>query len=275
MREVQLINRTAYQNAREERMKALKELPFEISSDSATENAGRNGYNLQEMTSHYDSRLPDSLYKEYEGEEEQDTEEVMSMLVELGDLLDEKSEEKYANFIDLLILKVADDSKKSYLEKFNDLLIKINNTDIPETNDTIKKLTKIFSRTVMLERESGRSLSEAYESAYKKTLNRADQFLSGGRMIKSANIYNNPAIVADQIKGVIDVLVSRFSPEARLNSYPNIRKKVMKLNPSELSSKKSPGGAAIGVAITLIKNILNGRDPHFINLVVTNLVRIL
>ena len=94
-------------------------------------------------------------------------------------------------------------------------------------------------------------------------------------MIKSASIYENPRVVADYIKGIIDVLVARFQPEARARSYPNIRNRLRNLNPSELSGKKSPGGAAIGAAISLIKNILNGRDPHFINLVITNLTRVL
>lgn len=271
-----LINRTAYQNAREERRKAVESLPFEISSDSATETAGAAGWNLQESAQDINGHLSDEIDDESMSSETSDeADKAIKTLVELGDILDLQGKDVYADFTDFLIKKVAQEVGKTPLQNFNDLIIKVNNTDLTETNDTIKKLTKIFSRTVLLEMSNHGDLEAAYLSAYKKTLNRADQYLSGGKMIKAASVYENPRIVADYIKGIIDVLVARFAPEAQMRSYPNIRNKIMSLNPSELSSKRSPGGAAIGVAITLIKNILNGRDPHFINLVISNLTRIL
>lgn len=271
-----LINIQAYQNARKERKKVIDSLPFEISSDSATENAGRAGFNLQEIAQDINGINPEEIYEDKLFPESKDVSEAMEALNELSDFFKDRKEEVFADFTDLLIKKIAQETSKDYLEKFNNLILKINNTDIPETNDAIKKLTKIFSRTILLELSKHNDLSKAQESAYKKVLHRADQYLSEDRMIaKRADIYQNPKVVARYIKNIIDVLVSRFSTDAKLRSYPNLRNKIQKLNPYELSAKKSPGGAAIGVAITLIKNILNGRDPHFINLVISNLVRIL
>jgi len=60
-----------------------------------------------------------------------------------------------------------------------------------------------------------------------------------------------------------------------MRAYPNIRDKVNGLKIQELQHKKSPGGASIGVSISLIKNILNGRDPMFIAAVIAELNRIL
>lgn len=273
---MQLIDVKAYQNAREKRKKVVEELPFEPSSESATENAGRNGFNLQEMSADIDGVQPDDIWDEEKSVDNTDVSSAINTLTELGDLLDSKGEEVYADFTDMLIMKIAKETSKTPTQRFNDLMIKINNTDIPETNDTVKKLTKIFSRTILVEMSRDSSLEEASEVAYQKVLHRADQFLSGGAMIdKSANVYQNPRIVAEYIKGIIDVLVSRFSQEAQMRAYPNLRNKIQQLNVNEMSSKKSPGGAALGAALTLIKNILNGRDAHFINLVISNLTRIL
>lgn len=272
-----LIDAKAYQNAREKRKAAVSSLPFEIVSDSATEKGGRGGMNLQEMSADIDGVMPDDAYsKKKYSDDETDMSQSIGALVELGDLLDLSNEHVYAEFIDLIIKKIASDKIKSPVQKFNDLMIKIMETDIPDSNDAMSRLAKIFSRTIIVELSAHRDLIKAQESAYKKVLHRAEQFLSNGSMInKTANIHNNPEIVAKNIKNVIDVLVSRFSPESRIKAYPNLKSKITKLNPLEIQSKRSPGGAAIGVAISLIKNILNGRDGHFITMVISNLLRIL
>ena len=40
-----------------------------------------------------------------------------------------------------------------------------------------------------------------------------------------------------------------------------------------MSAKKMTGGAGIGTTIALIKNILNGSDIYFINIVIDELVK--
>ena len=82
---------------------------------------------------------------------------------------------------------------------------------------------------------------------------------------------NNPQYVASRIKQIIDVMVGKMSLEAQYRAYPNISARVQSLNPHELSMKKSPGGASIGMSISLVKNILNGKDPFFIKLVMDEL----
>ena len=82
---------------------------------------------------------------------------------------------------------------------------------------------------------------------------------------------NNPEAIAEYIKNIIDVMLFRMSPEARVKSFPNIKNKLNELNILEMSNKKSPGGASIGLSISLVKNILNGRDPYFIKLVLNEL----
>lgn len=88
---------------------------------------------------------------------------------------------------------------------------------------------------------------------------------------ESQEITQSPAYVAEQIRDIVRVMVGRMSPEAQLRAYPNIVGKINQLNVTEMSNKRSPGGAAIGVSLSLIKNILNGRDPYFIRLVLEEL----
>jgi hypothetical protein len=91
-------------------------------------------------------------------------------------------------------------------------------------------------------------------------------------MIKRAQVSeDDPRYVAKEIAKVIAIMISRMGYENRPNAYKSIREKIRDLNVIELSNKKSPGGASIGVSVSLIKNILNGRDPYFIRSVVSHL----
>jgi len=82
----------------------------------------------------------------------------------------------------------------------------------------------------------------------------------------------NPVYVAEQLHGMIKVMISRMSPDARMRSYQNVSSRLDDFNVVEISSKKAPGGAAIGVSLGLVKNVLNGRDPYFINTVLKELM---
>jgi len=83
----------------------------------------------------------------------------------------------------------------------------------------------------------------------------------------------SPVYVADQIHKVIKVMISRMAFDKREGSYKNISNRLQDFNTIELANKKSPGGAVIGVSLSLVKNILNGRDPYFINLVLSELTK--
>lgn len=95
-------------------------------------------------------------------------------------------------------------------------------------------------------------------------------------MIKEARGFpENPKFVAQQIRDIIDVMIGRMSPGAQRRAYPNLRGRIRNLPVSDITVKKNPGGASIGVSIGLVKNILNGRDPFFIKAVIDELGRIL
>lgn len=132
-----------------------------------------------DSTSPFDAKDPE-MYEEvaHESREGAIDDELMDIFVELGDAMDHQGEEVLANFVDFMIKKYADAKKSNYTVLFNDLLIKINNADLTNTNDILKKLTKIYSRTLKLEFIKNKNLEKSKESAYKKVLHRADQYLS-------------------------------------------------------------------------------------------------
>lgn len=285
----------AYWSSDHKEPRPFRNVPVGLTdTDSATENAGRGGWNLLERTTE-PLMMGDNDPEQYEDpgkpdlpdeDEEQILGRVMDLLVEMGDDFDKHEEYLLANFADFLIVKFAEAKKKrkenSAAEKFNHLMLKINGSDLTDRNETMKKVTNIYSRTLIMEYSKTNDLDKAHSSAYSKALHRTNQYLSketgtNPQIEKEAQAYitNNPILVAKQIKGIIDVMVGRMSPEAQQRAYPNIKGKIRELNIPELNSKKSPGGASIGISITLIKNILNGRDPMFISAVINELSKYL
>ena len=83
----------------------------------------------------------------------------------------------------------------------------------------------------------------------------------------------NPIYVAEQLHNIIKIMINRISFETRQDAFKNISNRVENFNVFEISNKKAPGGAAIGVSLGLIKNILNGKDSYFINVVLSELTR--
>ena len=87
----------------------------------------------------------------------------------------------------------------------------------------------------------------------------------------SQSFGDNPKYVAQEIAKVIGIMISRLKYENRPNAYRSLKDKIVDLNVIEISNKKSPGGAAIGVSISLVKNMLNGKDPYFVRSVINHL----
>jgi len=287
----------AYWSSDYEAPKKFRNVPVGLTdTDSATENAGRGGINLLERTTEplmMGDNDPEQ-YKDHgkpkvdapDEDEEEILTRVMDLLVRVGDDMDNIEEYTLASFSDYLILKFAEAAEKSRnysrVVKYNRLMLKINNSDLTDRNETIKKLTNIYSRTLITEYSKHKDINKAHESAYSKAIHRADQYLgqesgTNPQLGKEAQtwITNNPLLVAKQIKAIIYVMVGRMSPEAQQRAYPNLKNRVQQLNIAELNSKKSPGGASIGISITLVKNILNGRDPMFISAVINQLSKFL
>ena len=85
----------------------------------------------------------------------------------------------------------------------------------------------------------------------------------------------DPKFVAERIMEIIKIMLSKMKLESRPKSMNKIREKIRDYNPIELSNKKSPGGAAVGTSLALIKNILMARDNYFIKRVIEELMLIM
>ena len=85
----------------------------------------------------------------------------------------------------------------------------------------------------------------------------------------------DPKYVAEEVSKIIRVIISKMSIESQNRARINLKNRVLRLNPQEMSNKQTPAGASIGTSIALIKNILNGRDGYFIKSVMDELVRLL
>lgn len=95
-------------------------------------------------------------------------------------------------------------------------------------------------------------------------------------MLKNAQYREaDPKYVAEEISKIIRVIISKMSIDSQNRAKINLKNRVLRLIPQEMSGKKTPAGASIGTSIALIKNILNGRDGYFIKSVIDELVRLL
>lgn len=93
-------------------------------------------------------------------------------------------------------------------------------------------------------------------------------------LIKKAQILEkDPVYVAQELSKIIKIMLGRMTPQAQIRSFINVKNKLKQFNTIEISGKKNPGGAAIGVSLGLVKNVLNGKDPYFINVVLQELVK--
>jgi hypothetical protein len=152
--------------------------PPESEALSSTETGGR-GYSLTEMIDEFDnSSDPDEDPNAKNILNKSSELKTIEMLISLGDVLDKEGSETFANFSDFLIEKFAQASTLEPTKLFNQIILKIKRADIPDSSEVIKKLTKIYSRTILLENIKHKDLKKAKESAYKKVLHRANQYLS-------------------------------------------------------------------------------------------------
>jgi len=77
-------------------------------------------------------------------------------------------------------------------------------------------------------------------------------------------------------KGIADIvkfLLKRISPQKRLEAYRTMREKIRKLDPVEISSKKTPASSSMGQSLTFIKTILIGHDIKYISSVLNNIIK--
>jgi hypothetical protein len=96
--------------------------------------------------------------------------DLTSYLIDLSNALDKNKKKDASDFIDYLIIKSAEDNNIDYSNAFNDLIIKINESDIDMKNSFIKKMATKFSRLINISMSNGSSVYDAKKMSYQKCL---------------------------------------------------------------------------------------------------------
>ena len=168
-----------------------------------------------------------------------------------------------------IINKIA--NSIDYETRLKKFIIKIYESDHFDKINNIKNVTSDYFRNKMSFINSGKPEVESSRMAFEIA---TESFLSEYEMFYKKAQYseNSPVYVAEELAAVIKIMLQRIKPESRLKSMNSIRDKIKDINIPELAGKKSPGGAAIGVTLSLIKNILMARDQFFIDAVLKELI---
>ena len=191
-----------------------------------------------------------------------DEDPLFDTMISLSDELDKQDMFVEANFIDFLIKKIAE---IDYFDKSHEEMSKIYNNDPSNSNKELYNFGKKYLRKYFISLKSGKTPEQAAEFAFdhSKTKDGIDKI--------AQELNNNPIYVADKIVDIIKVLISRMKPESVIGALENIRNKVSELSANSISNKSMTGGASIGTSIAIVKNILNGKDIPFINIVLDQL----
>lgn len=180
------MKKKSYNNLKEDEVGPETKGPSNnISPSDTSAEGGFRGFNSVEMPYYYNATDPseydENVSSNYKSKDISVDKKVLDILLMLGDEMDNANEVNLANFSNFLISKFAQQNIDDEYEielMLKKLLIKVKNADLPNTNDVIKKLTKIFSRTFLLELVKNNDIEKSRKSAYKKTLHRAGQYLS-------------------------------------------------------------------------------------------------
>lgn len=266
-----LKKKKAYESSKPEHMKTFNKI-IETGEDLfGKNNAGNAGINLKESGS-YGTNTVDNDIVNYS--DDIDFENLVD------DILSEFKKDSSDTYELFSIFKKAMDDENYFDSefKFTNLVQTLNSTDLLNKKELIRELAKLYSKTLKDSVNAGSNkdvasdvaISEAYKFVELQLSNNQNKVAS---LNKLADLSNNPELIAESVVQIVRVLFSRFSMESRHKAFPNLKNKLEQFNVVEISNKKSPGGAAIGSAITLIKNILNGKDATFINLVLSAIKR--
>lgn len=205
-------------------------------------------------------------------------EDIADMLSNLADDLElsgDYNDLALASFSHFLIKKLGSAKHFSYDKKLNELMIKISQSDLPNINNLLLHLVRLFNEKYLHNLNSGHNKFDSKRLSYDDVIKVAEQYASlptYSNVRIAQDLSSSPQFVADKIYDVISVMVNRMSIKSRPGAYKSIGEKLKNFNVIDIANKNSPGGASIGVSLSLIKNILNGRDGHFIKMVIDELL---
>jgi hypothetical protein len=272
------MNKQSYKSKNEKKIKPVRNLPV-INNDTSKEDGSR-GYIMPGMYSGQPFMKNEegegsitSILEKYKNNKNKYN-DLKDFMIDLSDSLDKNGDQEsilLANFGDFLIKKIAELDNIDYSKDLNNIIEYINKNNSLNKEDEIKKIVLEFNNFVKL---NGKDIG--INNAKFKALNLVKKHVNNieESIEKKAQILeSDPVYIANQLTSIIRIMLSRISNKSRPKSFLNIKNKLKYFNTMEISRKKNPGGAAIGVSLGLVKNVLNGKDPYFINVVIQELIK--
>ena len=180
----------SYRSNRGERRERLKNLTLAPSEkDSHTHPYGAAGIiplDIREITTD-DAPAPegDADVKEDFGDKNLSTidnktvKELNELFIATADAMDKFGDHNSASFLDFLIKKFSESKNLDYSVKFNDLLFKINESDLVDLNKILIYFVKQYSRNINRDVISGEDLRVAKENAYNKSVKLFEDVIGG------------------------------------------------------------------------------------------------
>ena len=95
---------------------------------------------------------------------------VNDMFVSTADAMDKVGDYKSASFIDFLIKKFSESKNFDYSKKLNELLLKLNDSDLVDTNKLLISIVKKYSRDINRQVLEGQDLFVAKKNAYNRSV---------------------------------------------------------------------------------------------------------
>jgi len=92
------------------------------------------------------------------------------------------------------------------------------------------------------------------------------------KLAQAATDLGDPAFAGRAISEIVKFLMRKIPYEQRPHRVLSMRQKILELDEYDMANKKSPETASMGQSITLIKTLLNGKDPMYIRKTLENIV---
>jgi hypothetical protein len=89
---------------------------------------------------------------------------------------------------------------------------------------------------------------------------------------QAATDLGDPSFSGKAISEIIKFLLRKIPYEQRPHRMMGMRQKILELNEYDMANKKSPDTASMGQSLTLIKTLLNGKDPQYIRRTLEHIV---
>jgi len=131
------------------------------------------------------------------------------------------------------------------------------NNDKEKIKPFMKKFKEAFDNAMDKDLEDHQDI--ALNEAKKVIASPTDRFVKLAQLAMG----NNPTYVGKIVSDIVKVILARV-PHDKVNTYNDMRNKILNINVADVSGKNLPDTATYGQAITLIKTLLSGYDPEFV-----------